>query len=282
MQTDKNNLKALGAAKVDYKDQYDPSQLERIERDPRRENYTAPMNGADIWTAFEVSYLTPSGLPYFLVLRIMTDAKSPFIFESKSLKLYLNSFNNTVVENTKELIKTIEKDLTEVAGAKVFAKEITQFKRGKDLYTQSSSRLENICRFTETKNYQYDPALLKTVDSRFPNVESTFYTDLLRSNCEITNQPDWGRVFVSYTTNKLELIPESFLKYIVSFRNHQEFHEPTCERIYNDLFELLQPKKLLVLCQYTRRGGIDINPVRYTHEGMLNINLIDLPKILQQ
>jgi len=133
------------------------------------------------------------------------------------------------------------------------------------------------------KEYQYNPKLLKTKESKPGRVELVeLYSDLLRSNCEITNQPDWGRVFVKYEPGEKEVTYESLLEYIVSIRTHQAFHEPTCEMIYNDLFELLKPKKLLVLCQYTRRGGIDINPVRFTHSDLLSLDLINLPKLIQQ
>lgn len=278
----KDNLKALGANRVDYKDKYDPDQLEAIEREPRREGYTAPMNGADVWTAFEVSFLLPSGLPCFKVLRIEVPASSKFIFESKSFKLYLNSFNNTTLDSVEQLIGLVEQDLFFITGkSKVVVKEVKSFKKGRELYGLTTSCLETICKNVKIDTYNYNPGFLEPMIAINKGVQE-FYTDILRSNCEITNQPDWARVCIKYQADKKDVSPYDLLKYIASFRNHQEFHEPTAERIYNDLFERLQPKKLLVVCQYTRRGGIDINPIRYTHADLLTEPMIDLPKILQQ
>lgn len=277
----KENLKALGSSRIDYKDKYDPGQLESIERAPRREGYLAPMHGSDIWTAYEVSFLLPSGLPVFKVLRIEVPASSPFIFESKSFKLYLNSFNNTVLESTEVLIGLIEQDLSAITKSNVKAKEVKSFKKGRELYSILTGCLENICKSVKIETYEYSPSLLEPSKATNKGVQE-YYTDILRSNCEITNQPDWARVCIKYQADKLDIHPEQILKYIASYRNHQEFHEPTAERIYNDLWVRLQPKSLMVICQYTRRGGIDINPVRFTTKDLLTEAVIDLPKILQQ
>jgi 7-cyano-7-deazaguanine reductase len=275
-----SNLRALGTSTT-YTDKYDPSQLEGFPRETRREGKLAPMNGADIWTAFEVSFLLKSGLPCYLVLRIQNPADSSNIFESKSLKLYLNSFNNTVLGSKEELLNTIERDLTLVAGGRVLVQEVTEFSENR--FYKNSRNLEEFLGELEVQEYDYNPNLLVTKPSRTERLTPVeLHSNLLRSNCEITNQPDWGRVYIKYVPGDVEVTYESLLRYLVSIRTHQAFHEPTVETIYNDLHTLLQPKKLLVLGQYTRRGGIDINPCRYTHKDLLPIDLLCLPKLIQQ
>lgn len=243
--------------KVTYKDQYDPSILFPINREERRHNYTK-MYGADVWTCFEVSYLLQSGLPQFMVLRIVNPADSVNIFESKSLKLYLNSFNNTKFDSKKQVIETIKKDLDALTGGNVTVVEMKTFTQKEPVPTQL---LENQVKLSDQEfTYNYDPTLLKAVEVSEP-VNDFFVSNLLRSNCEITNQPDWARIQICYQGKK-QIDKESLLRYIVSYRKHQEFHEPTCERIYQDLFKILEPETLTVQCNYTRRGGIDINPIR--------------------
>lgn len=283
-----DNLTKLGS-NTEYNDRYDPSLLELIERDVRRSAYKAPMLGIDIWTCFEVSFLLPNGLPDFLVLRISNLANSKYIFESKSLKLYLNSFNNTTFNSREDVVTVIEKDLTKIVESKVGVIEVVDFSTS--LYEHATC-LENMleCQKINITNYTYSPQVLRTFPNRISeNVDLKLavnriklYSNLLRSNCEITNQPDWGRVYIEYTPNNVLVDYPSLLEYIVSYRNHQEFHEPTCERIYNDLYELLQPKELTVICQYTRRGGIDINPIRSTDFDRVKQISCILPKLIQQ
>lgn len=275
-----SNLKALGSDTI-YKDKYDPFLLEGFPRLERRSSLSAPMNGADIWTCFEVSFLKPNGIPEYLVLRISNPADSKNIFESKSLKLYLNSFNNFVLKDKETLIGFIEKDLTRITGKKVEVQQVNSFSSNHIYF--GARKLEEYVTELVAKEYEYNPKLLRTKEAKPGRTEFVeLYSDLLRSNCEITGQPDWGRVFIKYEPGKKEVTYESLLEYIISIRTHQMFHEPTCELIYNDLFELLQPNKLLVMCQYTRRGGIDINPVRFTHSDLVSIDLINLPKLIQQ
>lgn len=258
----KNNMNKVEntlGKKVTYKDQYDPSILFPINREERRKGYVK-MYGKDVWTCFEVSYLLPNGLPQFMVLRITNPADSVNIFESKSLKLYLNSFNNTVFNSEKDVLVTIKKDLDQLTGGDCKVEKITEFK---ELY-EEVEYVENIIGDSININeYNYNPGLLEVecISSNENNFDYVLKSNLLRSNCEITNQPDWGTITVHIKSKKL-LSKSSFLKYIVSYRRHQEFHEPTCERIFQDLYKLLEPEYLTVLCQYTRRGGIDINPFR--------------------
>lgn len=254
MQTDNITL----GKKVTYKDQYDPSILFPINREERRKDYTK-MYGADVWTCFEVSYLLQSGLPQFMVLRIVNPADSVNIFESKSLKLYLNSFNNTKFDSKKQVIDTIKKDLDQLTGGDVTVIEMKEFLQREP---KAEELLENEVTLSDQEfTYNYDPSLLKIKNNTDTLQDYKFVSNLLRSNCEITNQPDWARITIHYVGKK-QIDEESLLRYIVSYRKHQEFHEPTCERIYQDLYKLLEPENLYVECNYTRRGGIDINPIR--------------------
>ncbi len=277
-----SKLKSLGE-KVKYTEQYDPTQLEGFLRSERRERekLVAPMNGADVWTAFEVSFLKKNGIPEFLVLRISNPADSKNIFESKSLKLYLNSFNNTVVKDKITLIDIVKKDLRLISGSYVDVVEVHSFENNHIYF--GARRLEEYTKELVVKEYQYNPELLRTKEAKLDRTNHVeLYSNLLRSNCEITNAPDFGRVYIRYEPGEKEVTYESLLEYIVSIRGHQAFHEPTTEIIYNDLFKLLNPRKLLVMCQYTRRGGLDINPIRFTHTDLLPIDLINIPKLIQQ
>ena len=244
--------------KVTYKDQYDPSILFPINREERRNGYVK-MYGKDVWTCFEVSYLLPNGLPQFCVLRITNPADSVNIFESKSLKLYLNSFNNTVFESEQVVLDTIKRDLDNLTGGDCKVEKVTEFPTDNVgvLTVEDQLDVERI----NIDCYEYNPSLLEVKEVVNDTVEYVYKSNLLRSNCEITNQPDWGTITIRVRSNK-RLDPVSFLKYVVSYRKHQEFHEPTCERIFQDLYKVLNPEYLTVLCQYTRRGGIDINPFR--------------------
>jgi 7-cyano-7-deazaguanine reductase len=272
----KSNLTKLGE-KVAYSQQYDPSQLEAVNREERRKLFKYPMYGVDIWTAYEFSFLLPSGKPQFYVLRISNPASSVNIFESKSLKLYLNSFNNTVFESLESAIIAIKKDLSKISGGEIEIFLIDEFRSEKQTLQNNSTCID--WEKIETNIYDYDKTLLR-VEQGDKEVEQNLYSNLLRSNCEITGQPDWATIWIEYLSNK-SLDKGSLLKYIISYRNHREFHEPTCERIYQDLFEVLQPTELLVCCQYTRRGGIDINPMRANFK--INSRYIcELPKLLHQ
>lgn len=249
--------------KVTYKDQYDSSILFPINREERRNGYVK-MYGKDVWTCFEVSYLLPSGLPQFCVLRITNPADSVNIFESKSLKLYLNSFNNTVFENEEVVLQTIKRDLDNLTGGNCTVEKVNSFPEAEEDVTFVENQIGNIT----IDCYEYNPELLEIESNENDTIEYVYKSNLLRSNCEITNQPDWGTITIRVRSKKL-LSKESFLKYIVSYRKHQEFHEPTCERIFQDLNNILEPEYLTVLCQYTRRGGIDINPFRSLTEEYL-------------
>lgn len=255
----------LGSKDTNYKTSYDSSLLVRIDRFSRRKDYL-PMFGYDVWQSFEMNFLLPSGLPWFGVIKIFVDCNSPYIFESKSFKLYLFSFNNTVFESVESVMKIIEEDLNKVTGLdtmgqKVFVKIVSKM-QAPDYFYRPEVVLENLYPACECKDFLYNPSLLKTIELQ--EDKTLFYSsDCLRSNCEITKQPDFSQLsLVLQTQNRIGIDEESLLKYLVSFRNHNEFHEPCCERIYNDLFKLLNPEALTVISAYTRRGGISITPIR--------------------
>lgn len=258
--------------KVEYKFQYSTEDLFPINREKRRVGYVQ-MFGVDVWTAYEFSFLLPNKLPQYYVLRIYNSCESVNIFESKGLKLYLNSFNNTVFESIEKAIETVERDLSQLAEKDVQVEVITSFPEHSliDRAFCIDSSLTG-----EIDSFDYNPFLLK-VEEKYG--EEILTSNLLRSNCEITKQPDWARVYIMYQGER-SINKESLLRYIISYRNHQEFHEPTCERIYQDLYRILSPDALTVICQYTRRGGIDINPIRSNRP--LPENFQKLSKLLQQ
>jgi len=253
----------LGNSETEYTSTYDKSKLVGMSRTmgDRRKGFK-PMSGFDIWTAFEFSFLKPNGLPFFGVMRVAVDCNTPNFIESKSFKLYLNTFNNTIFESTEEALKTVQQDLEEVTQGNVYTWIVDEFP---DSYLNLG--LEKVHPNVICKDYTYKKPLLK-VKKETKLTYQCFNTNVLRSNCEITNQPDWATVYVDYTGTK-EIDTESFLKYIVSYRNYQGFHEPTCERIFQDLLEITKAKELEVVCMYTRRGGIDINPIRFKEEDMI-------------
>lgn len=260
---------------TEYKTSYDPSLIDVFPRESRREGIIVPMFGVDVWTCYEFSFLLPSGKPYFGVIRILNNSESKYIFESKSLKLYLNSFNNSIFSSLSEAVDIIKKDLSLCVESTIKVCEVNSFPDFSSLGQCIDSL--NIT----TKDYQYNKELLQ-VSYRRKISADTVYSNLLRSNCEVTGQPDWGRISISYvSTNGLILNRDSLLRYIISFRNHKGFHEVVCERIYSDLYEKLEkPERLSVLCQYTRRGGIDINPFRISLPESINYSIFT--KLLQQ
>lgn len=265
-------LKSLGKT-TQYKAEYDPGLLERISRSERRKDFKNPMFGYDIWNCYEVSCLDSFGKPIFTQLKIINDAASKYIWESKSLKLYLFSMNNTKFESINDLIYTIRTDLEKLIESTV---QILPYKdKTKKEFWYYGQCLDDIELVTNV--YTPQEGFLNPIKED-KLINKSYYSNLLRSNCEITNQPDWARIYISYKSYNF-IDPGALLAYIVSFRNHQQFHEPTCETIYQTLYEKLSPIELTVICQYTRRGGIDINPVRTTINTQFEYYL---PKVDQQ
>jgi 7-cyano-7-deazaguanine reductase len=221
---------------------------------------TLPYQGVDFWNCYELSWLLPSGKPVVAIGEFSIPADSPNIIESKSFKLYLNSLNQTVFADRGVLLATLEKDLSAAAGKPV----AVRIRDLADIEEESVAALPGVCiDDLDIQVSSYDrpqPELLRCDDSRI--VEESLHSHLLKSNCPVTRQPDWGSVAVEYRGAALD--HASLLAYIVSFRQHSDFHEQCVERIFLDLQRLLKPEKLTVYARYVRRGGLDINPYRST------------------
>ena len=284
-----NEIAATHLGKVGgegYKDQYDPSLLVKIPRKLNRQAYEIedkklPFVGYDVWNAYEVSALTKNGLPVSGMLKIIYPANSKYHVESKSIKLYLNSFNMSVFgHNTREVTNEIQnrvaRDLSTLLETKVDVRMFTNLDCGDQSSLFGYSDLSEFVDLETLKfnNYKSDHTLLKSLDANsnsiVQNTNSTLYTyriksDLLRSNCRVTNQPDWGDIFIHMTIDR-DITPDidlqSIAHYIVSHRKVNHFHEEIAEMVYQHFTWAYNPVELMVACLYTRRGGIDINPVR--------------------
>jgi 7-cyano-7-deazaguanine reductase len=219
-----------------------------------------PFSGTDRWNGYELSWLNPKGKPKVAIMRCEVPISSPNLVESKSFKLYLNSFNQSNFDSIESVAEALTKDLSQCAGEKV---NIMLFKPAEFTQMQIScfDALSIDDLDIEVKDYQLEPSNL-TVDGE--QVEETLSSDLLKSNCLITNQPDWGSVFIRYQGQKIN--HEGLLRYLISFRQHNEFHEQCVERIFCDIMTQCKPNKLSVYARYTRRGGLDINPFRSNFE----------------
>ncbi|WP_204126444.1 NADPH-dependent 7-cyano-7-deazaguanine reductase QueF [Pseudomonas ogarae] len=226
---------------------------------------TLPYKGVDFWNCFELSWLLPSGKPVVAIGEFAIPADSPNIIESKSFKLYLNSLNQTPFADTASLEATLRQDLSAAAGKTVGVR----IRSLKDVEHEGIVALPGTCiddLDISVDSYAHPrPELLRCDASRI--VEQSLHSHLLKSNCPVTSQPDWGSVAVEYRGAALD--PASLLAYIVSFRQHSDFHEQCVERIFLDLQRLLKPEKLTVYARYVRRGGLDINPYRSTEDVQL-------------
>ena len=282
--------KHLGQTVSEYSELYDASLLVKVPRHFNRDTYDIdenklPFVGYDVWNAYEVSALTTKGRPVTGVLKIVYPSDSKYHVESKSIKLYLNSFNMTPFGNNKEeciqIIQSfVAKDLSDLLECDVEC--ILHTNQSMDPYANDMwigysgyDNVEDLVDLDEVDFTQYksDASQLEK-SSKKRAQEVSYYTDLLRSNCRVTNQPDWGDIYV-YMKGKDVVTPESFAKYIVSHRKVSHFHEEICEMVYKHLLDRCNPKELMVTCLYTRRGGIDINPVRASHEHLLDKEFID-------
>lgn len=248
-------------------DAVDSSLLVGIPRHLNREAYdikNGEFEGSDTWHAFEVSFLLGSGYPVSGVVKYVYDCDTPNIVESKSIKLYLNSYNmavmgKTVTQATQRAIEMMEKDLTNCVGGVVKAHFYTE--AFGDPISQSYVKLEDVVDVSEISfdRYNEDPDILNVVDCGRQIFRYT--TNALRSNCRVTNQPDWGDIFI-FIDGEKTVTPDSMLQYIVSMRRENHFHEEICECVMKRLDVLMPECDIAVACLYTRRGGIDINPVR--------------------
>jgi len=267
----------LGKASA-YADQYDASLLFPIPRAAKRAEIgitgAPPFLGADLWTAFELSWLNERGKPQVALAHITVPCETPNIVESKSFKLYLNSFNNTRFASAQDVQARIRADISEAAwrgaghagtvGVKLLLPEQFDREPVHELDGLNLDRLDIEC-----TQYQPAPERLSANFDEAP-VSEVLVSHLLKSNCLVTGQPDWGSVRIAYSGPQID--QEGLLQYIVSFRNHNEFHEQCVERIFMDLWTRCKPIKLEVYARYTRRGGLDINPWRTSHPQQLPPN----------
>jgi 7-cyano-7-deazaguanine reductase len=284
----------------EYKSSYDPKLLVREPRQSNREHLNIndnnlPFEGNDTWNAYEVSGLTNGGLPVVGIAKIVYPCTNQYIVESKSLKLYFNSFNMTKLGDTandvrKEIKECAVKDLSalletdvkvsifsngEVMGDGQFASSSEwghniPYDRSLEYVTLEEEYLMDGLNITQ---YQESPELLEVVDSESADVK--YHSSLLKSNCRVTGQPDFGDVYIHIKKEGKTIDPVSMLKYITSFRGECHFHEEICETIYARIWEILKPDLLDVKCLYTRRGGIDICPQRVSHKHPTHIYLSD-------
>jgi len=249
----------------DYVATYSPYLLFPIPRAPKWAELgltaeTLPYQGVDLWNCYELSWLLPSGKPVVAIGEFEIPADSPSIIESKSFKLYLNSLNQSVFESREALVEVMIADLSAAAGKAVKVRLRTL----DEVASEGVATLPGRCiddLDVAIEHYDHpQPELLVCDAGRV--VEESLHSHLLKSNCPVTGQPDWGSVVVEYRGAALQA--ESLLAYLVSFRQHADFHEQCVERIFLDLQRLLQPEKLTVYARYVRRGGLDINPYRST------------------
>lgn len=241
---------------------YDPGLLYPIARDEGREQLglarELPFHGADYWHAYELSWLDPRGKPVSRLGRFTIPADSPCLVESKSLKLYLNSLNNSHYESDEEAIETIRRDVGAAVGAELRLELFPQQEASFVGRLPPGRCLDGLP--AQGVATRADPDLLAADIGQ--QVEEQLYSHLLRSLCPVTGQPDWATLWIHYRGPALD--HEGLLRYIISFRDHQEFHEQCVERMFLDILRVCRPRELTVQALYTRRGGLDICPLRST------------------
>lgn len=279
-------------------DSIDPLLLVAIPRYLNRDQYNIkeynlPFVGVDTWNSYEFSCLLNNGFPVSGWLRWTYPSNSANIVESKSIKLYLNSFNMAKMgDSLEEVINNVQnkvrEDVTAILGlvsSNEYTNYIDVYLSLDEMYGYASPMKGSYIQLEEYvdvekmqfTHYNESPDILQVVDSS-GRIEK-YTSRSLRSNCRVTNQPDWGDIYVHIKGNKT-VTPESLLQYIVSMRCENHFHEEICECVYKRLRDLLKPNELIVACLYTRRGGIDINPIRASSYDLLNDNLIAYASIL--
>ena len=239
-----------------YLDQYNNALLFAIPRAPKREEIGVygkiPFYGCDIWNAYELSWLRNDGRPEVATAEIIYSCESEFIVESKSLKLYLNSFNNTVFTSQNQVLDVIQKDLSDRLKTDVRV-SISNLEAKVNYMTPPGINIDD---FYSKDNRSTKLATIKDIYVQ----KEQLFSNLLKSNCPVTMQPDWATVMIAYSGQKIDYI--SLLNYVISLRNVNEFHEQCVEKIYMDIYNACTPEYLEVYARYTRRGGIDINPHR--------------------
>ena len=268
----------LGKSSV-YDGRYNPKYLFSIDRQTQRKSLginaeQLAFTGYDLWTHYEVSWLNPRGKPIVALAEIVYPCESPRMIESKSMKLYFNSFNQTKFKQLSNVTQTVERDLSLAIGSEVKVKLFELSELSDQIVRVSMSglcldKLDIAC-----TQYNVQPDYLTTSSE---HVTETLYSNLLKSNCLVTNQPDWASIQIHYSGPKIH--HEGLLQYLVSFRNHNEFHEHCIERIYTDIIQRCQSTNLVVYGRYTRRGGLDINALRSTSP--INLDELNLRLIRQ-
>jgi|TARA_Y100001972_G_scaffold125548_1_gene176965 7-cyano-7-deazaguanine reductase len=260
-----------------YSDQYNSELLVKVPRNLNREGYGLTGEefvGVDTWNAYEVSAITTKGQPVAGLLKIVCPADSEFHVESKSIKLYLNSFNMTKIgDNAADCISgieaTVKRDLDELLETNTTVSFYASDDETIPLSFEGYDDVGGIANLDEIDftSFKSDANQLEKQENS-KSEELRYTSNLLRSNCRVTNQPDWGDVFIRMYGKDLPTA-ESLAKYIVSHRTVSHFHEEICEMIFAHLTEAFKPEQLMVACLYTRRGGIDINPIRATHQSLI-------------
>lgn len=270
MRNDNTLFSELGK-KADYDPHYNPDKLFPIPRKNKRDEIGVPdilpFYGMDIWNHYEVSWLNPKGKPMVALAEIIYDCTSSYIIESKSMKLYFNSFNNTKFNSMGELENTIKNDI-EINISHPVSVRILPLNTIQDNKVLIS--FDGICldeQDIDCATYTVDSSYLMIEDKK---VEERVYSNLLKSNCLVTDQPDWASLQIHYKGYKIN--HEGLLRYIISFRNHNEFHEQCIERIFMDILRCCKPEELSIYGRYTRRGGLDINPYRTNKKINKSIN----------
>lgn len=268
MNYDDHSLSGLTLGqKTEYKAKYDRTLLQpvprRLNRDGLGISARQPFNqGADIWTAYEISWLNPKGLPQVAIADVEIDFRSENLVESKSFKLYLNSFNQTKFASMAEVQNIMQRDLQDCARGEVKVRlNFLTFYANQPIHELAGEVIDD--QDIEISDYGFNADLLTDCTNNV-QTEETLVSHLLKSNCLITGQPDWGSVRIHYIGKQIDR--EKLLRYIVSFRQHNEFHEQCVERMFCDIMRYAKPEKLTVYARYTRRGGLDINPFRSNFE----------------
>ena len=257
----KDSHNPLGQATI-YPSQYSPQLLFPIARAESRQSLglenELPFYGGDLWTAYEISWLNLKGKPQVALAEFWIPAQSKNIIESKSFKLYLNSFNQSRFESVDQVKNLMQKDLSAAAAADI---DVQIFSLDQNhlmtIERPDGILLDNLD--ISIEHYHPNPDLLRVNQAV---VSETIFSNLLKTNCPVTGQPDWASLVIEYTGQEID--HQALLAYIVSFREHQDFHEHCVERIFCDLLNRCKPQKLSVYARYTRRGGLDINPYRST------------------
>jgi len=260
----------LGKA-TQYLTQYTPDLLFPILREPKRSELKRANSraffGYDLWNAYELSWLNKKGKPQVAIGTILFPCDTPKLIESKSVKLYFNSLNQTQFTDLKTVEQTICRDLSQAAGGSVEVKiQTVDALQTIQTHSFSGQCIDHLD--ITVSEYQVNPQLLHTKD-REVEVKETLYSHLFKSICLATGQPDWASIIIAYQGKQIH--HESLLKYLISYRHHSEFHEQCIERVFMDLLNQCCPKMLTVEARFTRRGGIDINPFRSTQRITMNL-----------